>query len=461
MKPRRQVSHAGIILALLVLCQSAVAAIPAIGDQPVPSLAPIIKGSAPAVVNIAVRGRVATGRNRLFEDPFFREFFGNRPRRQREFESAGSGVIVDADNGYVLTNHHVIENADEITVTLKDNRSFSAEVVGSDEGSDVAVLKVAEDDLIDIPLADSDALEVGDFVLAIGNPFGLQHTVTSGIVSALGRSGINRDNDSYEDFIQTDASINPGNSGGALINLRGELVGINSAILTRSGGNIGIGFAIPINMVRNIMRQIIEFGVVRRGLLGVTILSVTSEMANEYELSEARGALVSGINPDSAAERAGVEVNDVILSVNGEEVDDAGALKNSIGLLRVGEEVTLQVIRAGKAKTLTARLGERDGETEQPLRASEEAELRGMEGAELASYNASASGSSGTDGVAVISVEPGSPAARRGLRADDIITHVNTRRVRSLRELRDAASELRSLRVQIVRDGRRQILPIR
>src|SRR6202521_4068094 len=280
---------------------------------PMPSLAPMVKRVSPSVVNIATRGTIKEqpGRNPLLDDPFFRRFFDTPPDskpRERQFQSAGSGVIVDAKNGYIITNHHVVENASEITITLLDNRSFSAKVIGSDEGADVAVLQAKQPNLIAMALGDSTRLEVGDYVVAIGNPFGLQHTVTAGIVSALGRTGINPDG--YEDFIQTDASINPGNSGGALVNLRGELVGINSAILSRSGGNIGIGFAIPVNMVKDVMDQLIKYGQVKRGVLGVNIYGVTPDIAKEFGLTESGGALVAGGAQGSAADRAGVKTGD-------------------------------------------------------------------------------------------------------------------------------------------------------
>src|SRR5512134_589353 len=284
-------------LAATLLCAFAplaTAQLPAqVGDTPVPSLAPMVKRVSPAVVNIATKGTVQE-QNPLLNDPFFRRFFDvpNTPR-QRQFQSAGSGVIVDAKQGYIITNAHVIENATEITVTLLDNRSLTAKVVGKDEGSDVAVVKVQASNLMDIPIADSDRTEVGDFVVAIGNPFGLGHTVTSGIVSALGRSGINPEG--YEDFIQTDASINPGNSGGALVNLSGQLVGINSAILSRTGGNIGIGFAIPSNMMKTVMSQLLKHGEVRRGVLGVNIQTLTPDIAESMEIGNVQGALISQV----------------------------------------------------------------------------------------------------------------------------------------------------------------------
>jgi len=266
-----------------LLMHTASGALPAmIGDQPLPSLAPLVSTASPAVVSIATRGTVEAPRNPLADDPFFQRFFGTpqqqQQQRQRQVRSAGSGVIIDAKNGYILTNHHVIENADEIEIMFSDNHSLKATIVGSDPGTDIAVLQVDDtDELVQMPLGNSEQVRVGDFVVAIGNPFGLSHTVTSGIVSALGRTGLSRDG--YEDFIQTDASINPGNSGGALINLGGELIGINSAIFSGSGGNIGIGFAIPVNIAKSIMAQLIEHGEVQRGLLGVSISDFNAETA--------------------------------------------------------------------------------------------------------------------------------------------------------------------------------------
>src|SRR3984893_4960306 len=316
---------AASLTAAVLAAPAGFAALPAtpVTDSPVPSLAPMVKRTSPSVVNIATRGTIKEKpgqRNPLMDDPFFRRFFDapqdSKPR-ERQFQSAGSGVIVDAKNGYIVTNYHVVENASEITVTLLDDRSFSAKVVGSDEGADIAVLQAKEPNLVAMPLGDSAHLEVGDYVVAIGNPFGLQHTVTAGIVSALGRSGINPNpQGAYEDFIQTDASINPGNSGGALVNLKGDLVGINSAILSGSGGNIGIGFAIPVNMVKGVMDQLIKFGQVKRGILGVNIYNVTPEIAKEFGLTDSTGALVAGVAPGSSAERAGIKTGDIITSIN-------------------------------------------------------------------------------------------------------------------------------------------------
>jgi Do/DeqQ family serine protease len=326
-----------------------------------PSFAPIIKNASPAVVNIAVRGTVAAPRNPFFDDPSLRRFFGLPPDaqpRDREFRSAGSGVIVDAKNGYIVTNAHVVKNASEITVTLVDDVEIKAEVVGADERSDVAVLRVKDAKLpAEMRLADSSQLQVGDFVIAIGNPFGLQHTVTSGIVSGLGRTGISRDG--VEDFIQTDAAINPGNSGGALVGLDGDLVGINSVILSGSGGNIGIGFAIPSNLVRSVMEQLIETGQVNRGQLGVSTLSLSPEFRKSLGLAEnAQGALVSQVTEGSAAAQAGIEAGDVITTVRGQPIRSNNELRNTIGMLKVGESVEIGLLREGKPRTVTAVLKE-------------------------------------------------------------------------------------------------------
>src|SRR5215831_8422350 len=330
---------------------------PAVGDTPVPSLSPMIKKVSPAIVNIATRGTIHErgAQNPLLDDPFFRRFFDVPPDsgpRDRPFQSAGSGVIFDAKNGYIVTNAHVVENSNEITVTLQDGRDLKAEILGSDAPSDVAVLRVKPDGLTQIPLGDSAKSEVGDFVVAIGNPFGLQHTVTSGIISGLSRSGINPDG--YEDFIQTDASINPGNSGGALVNLRGELIGINTAILSRSGGNIGIGFAIPVNMAHSVMDQLIKYGSVKRGLLGVSMYTVTPDIAQSLGLANAQGALVSQVVDGSPAEKAGIHTGDVITSVNGQPVKSNGELRNAIGLMRVGDKVEIGLLREGKPLHVTA-----------------------------------------------------------------------------------------------------------
>ena len=441
--------------------QTAQAQVPArIGGQEFPSLAPLVKQVEPAVVSIATKGSISAPANPLMEDPFFRRFFGfpdqQQQQRRRQVQSAGSGVIVDAARGYILTNHHVVENAEEIQVFLTDNRSLKAKVVGSDSGTDIAVIQVENGrNLVQMKLGDSDAVEVGDFVLAIGNPFGLQHTVTSGIVSALGRSGINPDG--YEDFIQTDASINPGNSGGALVNLRGELVGINSAIFSNSGGNIGIGFAIPVNMAKSIMSQILQYGEVKRGLLGVSISDFNADSAKAYGVEgTSEGALVQEVMDDSAAEKAGILVGDVIVAVDGQRIKSASDLRNTVGLKRSGDNVRVEVVREGKRRQLTARLSEASS----TIRITGEGIHPGLAGASLANHEGAPDQFAGP-GVRVESVEPDSPAALAGILANDIIVSVNRIRVRNVHELQQAAGQQNLLILSIRRGNRNLLLQIR
>jgi len=453
---RIQLHAVSVLSALLLSMATAQAALPAqVGETPVPSLAPMIKKVSPTVVNIATRGTVTDRgqQNPLLDDPFFRRYFPDQGPRERQFQSAGSGVVVDAKNGYIITNAHVVENATEITVTTQDNHNFTAKVVGADTGSDVAVLKLNEQNgnravLPSIPLGDSSKVEVGDFVVAIGNPFALQHTVTSGIISALGRSGINPDG--YEDFIQTDAAINPGNSGGALVNLRGELVGINSAILSRTGGNIGIGFAIPVNMVKSVMNQLIEYGEVKRGLLGVNIYTLTPDLVQAAGApADIQGALVSQVAEGSSADKAGIKVNDIITSVNGQVVKGAPELRNAIGLLRIGDKIEIGLVREGKPRKVTAVIGERSDVT------TAAADIHpALEGAELADADNQA-------GVVVQSVEAGSRAAQAGLRANDIINGVNRSRVTTAAGLREAAAGQGVLLLSIRRGNTPLLLQIR
>jgi Do/DeqQ family serine protease len=457
-----KVSRIGLaVLLATLLTATAGAQLPGrVGDQELPTLAPMIERVAPAVVNIAAQGSVeARGfRNPFMDDPFFRRFFEMEPEepRRRQTQSAGSGVIVDAENGYIITNAHVIQNAEEITVTLQDDRSFTAEIIGADPGSDIAVIKIEPDRLTDLTVADSDRARVGDFVVAIGNPFGLGHTVTSGIISALGRSGLNPEG--YEDFIQTDASINPGNSGGALVNLRGELVGVNSAILTRGGGNIGIGFAIPSNMATSVMDQLVEFGEVRRGLLGVNIYTVTPDIAEAYGVDNVQGALVSQVVPGSAADKAGIVPGDIVTELNGEKIKSATELRNAVGLLRIGDEADMRVVRDGETIKVSAVLGEQAAAAEE----LEAAELHpGLEGAELVDADPSNPERGGQAGVLVAAVEAGSPAAQRGLRTGDVIVAVNRTRVTSVRELQEASEGANSLLLNIQRGSTRLLLPIR
>ncbi len=432
------------ILALTVPLAAPAQLPDAVDGEPLPSLAPMLERTTPAVVNIATTGRVQLRENPLFQDPFFQRFFDlpDRPR-ERATQSLGSGVIIDAERGHILTNHHVIARADEIRVTLADGRELSASVVGSDPDTDVAVIRVEGNALQAIPMADSDSLRVGDFVVAIGNPFGLGQTVTSGIVSALGRSGLNLS--SYQDYIQTDASINPGNSGGALVNLRGELVGINTAILAPAGGNIGIGFAIPVNMAISIMQQLVDHGEVSRGQLGVSIQDLPPQLAQAFGLDRERGVVVTQVLPGSPAEQAGVRTGDVIREVNGRSIQNASELRNAIGLLRSGDEAELRLHRDGESVTVVAEIGAitqatLDGSTLSPR----------LEGARFGMLEVSGPRST-EQRVGVAEITDGSPAQRAGLRRDDIILSVNRQPVSSLSDLRQQAEGSRELLLHIQR----------
>jgi serine protease Do/serine protease DegQ len=396
----------------------------AVDGQPLPSLAPMLERATPAVVNISTTSIVRAEESPLLRDPFFRRFFDlpERPRERRS-QSLGSGVVADAKRGYVITNHHVVDKAQEIAVTLADGRKLEAVLVGADPETDLAVVKVPPGNLTALPFSDSDGLRVGDFVVAIGNPFGLGQTVTSGIVSALGRRGLGIEG--YEDFIQTDASINPGNSGGALVNLRGELVGINTAILAPSGGNVGIGFAIPANMAREVMDQIVAFGAVRRGQLGVTVQDLSPALAAAFDLPARSGAVVVEVSKDSPAARVALQPGDIVVAINGKPIGDASDLRNTIGLVRLGEEVRLEILRAGKPRTLTTRV-------EEPRRTV----VPGgglsprLDGARFGPLEDFTEGRA--RGVVVVDVEPGSPAYEIGLREGDVITSVNRSAVEDL-----------------------------
>ncbi len=407
----------------------------AVDGEPLPSLAPMLERVLPAVVNIYTESRVTERQSPSHSDPFFEKFFGTPPMQQRErrVSSLGSGVIMDAEAGYVITNSHVIAGADEISVRLHDGRAFDAEIVGVDEDADIAVVQIAAESLQQIHPGDSDTLRVGDFVVAIGNPFGLGQTATSGIISALGRSGLNIED--YEDFIQTDASINRGNSGGALVNLRGELVGINTAILAPGGGNIGIGFAIPINMVQLLTRQIIEYGEVRRGRLGVIAQNLTPELAEALGIDTTRGAVIAQVIPDSAADDAGLQEGDVVVAVNEREIVDASSLRNTIGLFRADEEIEVSFLRDGKRQSMRIRIRAIEPVAGQGLKINKR-----LEGIRLADIDEE-DGPQGQRGVRAVEVAQTSLAWSAGLREGDLIISVNKQPIYSLKDVEQAVDE--------------------
>lgn len=443
------------LLGCLSLCllwvQGVQAALPQqLGDgTELPSLAPMLEEVSPAVVNIATYGRVRTHNNPLMEDPFFRHFF-NLPRdygqQERRTRSAGSGVIVDAKRGYVLTNAHVIKQADQVEVVLVDGTTLTAEVVGTDEQVDLAVLRVPSHDLVEMAIADSSTLRVGDFVVAIGNPFGLGQTVTSGIVSALGRTGLRLNG--FENYIQTDASINPGNSGGALVNLRGELVGVNTAIIAPAGGNVGIGFAIPTEMVSLVMQQLIDYGEVRRGVLGVKVQDVTAELAQAFALEQKRGVVVSQVIKGGAAEKAGIKAGDVVLAVDGKPVLRASDLRNRVGLSTAGEKVVIEVLRNGKKHTVEAVITALTADTQSGEKISPH--LSGASLVEITSEEVSYA----EVGVMLQEVQRGSPAWRAGLRDKDVIVDANRQEVRDMESLTAAVkSDSRTLMLRVMREN--------
>ncbi|MCH7882390.1 MAG: DegQ family serine endoprotease [Proteobacteria bacterium] len=443
-------------LLLLLILTPLQAALPiAVDGQPLPSLAPMLEKTTPAVVNIATRGQT----KRRFElplpyDPFFRRFF-DLPSIERiqETRSLGSGVIVDAKKGYILTNNHVIKDAYEITVTLSDGREVLAEIIGRDPDTDVAVIKIPPDNLTQVAIADSNRLRVGDFVVAIGNPFGLGQTVTSGIVSALGRSGLGIE--SYEDFIQTDAAINLGNSGGALVNLRGELVGINTAIFgsgNGNSGNIGIGFAIPINMAHSIMQQLVEYGKVRRGRLGAQGQDLTPQLALAFDVKIKNGLIVTQIEKGSPADKAGLQVGDVIVSANNRKIRSSRDMYNLVGLLHIGQSIDLKLYRKGVEIDLTAVI--------QPIEipvvdGGEFKEI--LAGIKIGEIRESSLQNGLTTYLQVVEVEVGSNAWEAGIRKDDILFSINKQLIRTLDEAAEVFARNQGGMILNIQRGNREL----
>ena len=413
---------------------------PYIDGQPLPSLAPMLERAMPAVVNISTTTHIQVSENPLMQDPYFRQFFNVPEQSQRQQKnSLGSGVIIDSSQGLVLTNNHVIDKADKIMVTLHDGRQLNAELVGTDPESDVAIIRVPGNNLTQLPIADSSQLKVGDFVVAIGSPFGLSQTVTSGIVSALGRSGLGIEK--YENFIQTDASINPGNSGGALVNLRGELIGMNTAILAPTGGNVGIGFAIPTNMIMTIKQSLVKHGEVRRGLLGVTTQDLTPELVNAFNLENKHGAAVSRIESNSPAAKAGLEPGDIIVAANGKPVKSSQDISNIVGLMQIGDKVDIEFYRGNERKEVTATIGKPEyaqlaGEKLHPL----------LKGTVLGVTQKDQ-----VEGILIGKIHTSSYAWRVGLRPGDVIVSANRYRVRNLEELKQVVDAADPLLINIQR----------
>ena len=442
----------GFVFLALLVPVTGMAALPAAVDgEELPSLAPVLERVTPSVVNVYTRTRVKV-RSPLMEDPFFRRFF-NVPNRSRErvSQSLGSGVIVDAKEGYVLTNHHVIRGADDISITLHDGRSFEAEVIGTDPDTDLAMVRIPAEDLQALEFADSKSLRVGDFVVAVGNPFGLGQTVTSGIVSALGRSAFR--GLEFQNFIQTDASINPGNSGGALINLRGDLVGINSAIFTPSGGNVGIGFAIPSAMAHYVMGQLAEFGEVRRGTMGLFVQDLTPDLAGAFGLEQGSGALVTEVDIDSPADKEGLQAGDVITAVGGNPVKNAQDFHNLEGQFPVDDKVRLDFIRDGKTKNARLKVVELD------KLAAGELDHR-LEGAIFEDIPIKQR-SSQVRGVILVELQSDSRLARRGMRPGDIVVGANRNRVGNLEEFREVVSGINgTLYLEVLRKGRDYVVRV-
>lgn len=423
-------------------------------SKPQNHFVPIVKRVSPAVVNIST-SRVVKSHNStspFSNDPFFKHFFGDEfskqfrnPRRRKE-QALGSGVIVDSKNGYIVTNNHVIAKADEIKVVLSDDREFIGKVVGTDPKTDIAVIKIKAKNLPSIKWGDSDSLEVGEYVLAIGNPFGLSQTITMGIVSAVGRANMGIAD--YEDFIQTDAAINPGNSGGALVNVNGELVGINTAIFSRSGGYMGIGFAVPSNMVKHVMTSLIDNGKVVRGWLGVSIQRISKDLAKEFGLKQAKGALVSEVIDAAPAAKGGIKAGDVIISFNSKSIDGPTELRNVVAATKVGKKINVIVIRDGRKKTLRIKTGEQPkdmvsmAEEKGDKKGPSSSALAGLEVRKLTQSTASELGLKYSQGVVISQVDPDSAAAEAGVRRGDVIVEINRKPVKNLSDFERVAKKI-------------------
>jgi serine protease Do/serine protease DegQ len=432
-------------LGLSLTCAHAALPTAVPGQAPLPSLADMLEGVNPAVVNIATSAR-STYRNPLFDDPFFRRFFRVPRNEARRPISSGSGVVIDAGAGYIVTNSHVIEGADRIEVGLSDGRTLQADLVGKDPHVDLAVLKVEPDNLQQIDFGDSSKLRVGDFVVAIGNPFNLKQTVTSGIVSALGRSGLGIEG--YEDFIQTDASINPGNSGGALVDLAGNLVGINTAILAPTGGNVGIGFAIPVDMVQPIMAQLIEHGEVRRGFIGVNVQELVPELAEAFGLAGQDGIIVTRVEPNSPAQAAGLKDGDVLTRIGGRRIAALSDYDSQTAVLFIGDAVNIEYVREGRRSTTTLEISE---ETQQQI-FGRQLDIR-LDGIMLENFW-SPEDPGMSSGVLATQVDERSKAYAYGLRPGDVIVGLNRNNVRDLSEFRDILQSDKRMVLSIYRNGR-------